>query len=141
MRTVILLTAAALALGGALGGCETAPARAPARVAEHHPTGQETAQRGTAMQVTLDKVSNPEGRLATATVQDKNGVKVGTVHKVFVDASRNPTALQVDVGGFLGVGTKVVAINAADLRYEQDRNVLTTTLRKPQIEALPEIKG
>jgi len=137
MRTVILISAAALALCA----CETAPARAPARVAEHHPTGAETAQRGTAMQVTLDKVSNPEGRLAHASVQDKNGEKVGTVRKVFVDASRNPTALQVDVGGFLGMGTKVVSIQAADLRYEQDRNVLTTTLRKPQIEALPEIKG
>jgi len=93
------------------------------------------------MQVSLDKVSNPEGRLAHASVQDKNGINVGTVRKVFVDANRNPTALQVDVGGFLGMGTKVVAIKAADLRYEQDRNVLTTTLRKPEIEALPEIKG
>ena len=72
MRTVILISAAALALCA----CETAPARAPARVAEHHPTGAETAQRGTAMQVTLDKVSNPEGRLAHASVQDKNGEKV-----------------------------------------------------------------
>jgi len=137
MRTVILISAAAIALCA----CETAPGPAPARVAEHHPTGAATAQRGTAIQVTLDKVSNPEGRLAHASVQDKNGEKVGTVRKVFVDASRNPTALQVDVGGFLGVGTKVVSIQAADLRYEQDRNVLTTTLRKPQIEALPEIKG
>ena len=137
MRTVILISAAAIALCA----CETARGPLPARVAEHHPTGAETAQRGTAMQVTLDKVSNPEGRLAHASVQDKNGEKVGTVRKVFVDASRNPTALQVDVGGFLGMGTKVVSIQAADLRYEQDRNVLTTTLRKPQIEALPEIKG
>jgi hypothetical protein len=121
----------------ALGACETAPVR----VAEHRPTGQETAQRGTAMQVTLDKVSNPEGRLANASVQDKNGAKVGTVRKVFVDANRNPTALQVDVGGFLGIGSKLVSIRAADLRYEQDRNMLTTTLRKPQIEALPEVKA
>ena len=136
MRTIILVSAAAIALCS----CETAPERAPARIAEHHPTGAETAQRGTAMQVSLDKVSNPEGRLAHASVQDKNGTKIGTVRKVFVDASRNPTALQVDVGGFLGMGTKVVAIKASDLRYEQDRNVLTTTLRKPQIEALPEIK-
>ena len=79
--------------------------------------------------------------IAHANVQDKNGVKVGTVRKVMVDGSRNPTALQVDVGAFLGMGGKVVEIKASDLRYEQDRNTLTTTLRKPQIEALPEIKG
>ena len=137
MRKVIIVTAAVIALCA----CETAPGRAPPRIAEHHPTGSETAQRGTAMQVSLDKVSNPEGRLAHSRVQDKNGTKVGTVRKVFVDASRNPTVLQVDVGGFLGLATKVVAIKASDLRYEQDRNVLTTTLRKPEIEALPEIKG
>ena len=77
MRTVILLTVAAIALCA----CETAPGRAPARVAEHHPTGAETAQRGTAMQVSLDKVSNPEGRLAHASVQDKNGTTVGTVQR------------------------------------------------------------
>jgi hypothetical protein len=55
MRTVILLTAAAIALCA----CETSPRREPpARVAEHHPTGAETALRGTAMQVSLDKVSS-----------------------------------------------------------------------------------
>jgi len=104
-------------------------------------TGAATAARGTAMQVTLDKVSNPKGRLADAKVQDKNGASVGTVRDVIVDANGAPTAVRVDVGGFLGVGTKLVEIKAADLRYEQASNMLTTTLRKPQIEALPEIKA
>jgi hypothetical protein len=137
MRPFALLTVATIALCA----CQTGPSQAPARIAEHHPTGAETAERGTAMQVTLDKVSNPEGRLAHSNVQDKNGEKVGTVRKVIVDSTRNPIALQVDVGAFLGMGGKVVEIKAADLRYEQDRNILTTTLRKPQIQALPEIKG
>jgi len=34
-----------------------------------------------------------------------------------------------------------VEIKATELKYEQNRNVLTTTLRKPQIEALPTIKS
>lgn len=104
-------------------------------------TGQATAARGTAMQVPLIDVSNPKGRLANASVQDKNGTSVGTVQKVIVDADGNTTAVQVDVGGFLGIGTKLVEIKAIDLKYEQDRNVLTTTLRKPAIEALPAIKS
>jgi hypothetical protein len=49
--------------------------------------------------------------------------------------------VRVDVGGFLGIGTKLVEINASELRYEQDRNVVTTTLRKPEIKALPTIKS
>jgi hypothetical protein len=33
-----------------------------------------------------------------------------------------------------------VEIKASQLKYEQDRNVLTITLRKPAIEALPAVK-
>jgi hypothetical protein len=104
-------------------------------------TGAATAARGTAIQVPLSKVSNPVGRLADASVQDKNGNSVGSVHKVVTDSDGRPMAVQVDVGGFLGVGTKLVEIKATKLRYEQDRNVLTTTMRKPEIEALPQIKA
>lgn len=104
-------------------------------------TGPATAARGTAMQVPIREVSNPKGRLAGASVQDKNGVSIGTVRDVIVDTEGKPTALRVDVGGFLGVGTKLVEIKATELKYEQDRNVLTTTLRKPEIEALPAIKN
>jgi hypothetical protein len=127
------LTVAAI-IASPLYAIETASAQGQA-------SGSATAARGTAMQVPLSKVSNPKGRLATASVQDKNGDSVGSVREVMVDGTGQPTALRVDVGGFLGVGTKLVEIRASDLVYEQERNVLTTSLRKPQIEALPEIKA
>jgi len=104
-------------------------------------TGPATAARGTAMQVPITEVSNPKGRLAGASVQDKNGVSIGSVRKVIVDSDGKPIAVRVDVGGFLGIGTKLVEINASELKYEQDRNVVTTTLRKPEIKALPTIKS
>lgn len=104
-------------------------------------TGPATAARGTAMQVPIQEVSNPKGRLAGASVQDKNGVSIGSVRDVIVDSRGKPAAVHVDVGGFLGVGTKLVEIKASELKYEQDRNVVTTTLRKPEIEALPTIKS
>lgn len=49
-------------------------------------------------------------------------------------------AVQVDVGGLLGIGSKLIEIKATDLKYEQDRNMLTTSLRKPAIESLPALK-
>lgn len=49
-------------------------------------------------------------------------------------------AVQVDVGGFLGIGSKLIEIKAMDLKYEQGRNKLTTSLRKPAIESLSAIK-
>ena len=103
-------------------------------------TGQATAARGTAIQVPLSDVSNPKGRLANASVQDKNGASVGTVHDVILDAAGKPAAVRVTVGGFLGMGTKLVEINASQMKYEQDRNVLTIKLRKPAIESLPAVK-
>src|SRR6185312_14048649 len=103
-------------------------------------TGHATAMRGTAMQVPISEVSNPAGRLANASIQDKNGTSIGTVKKVIVDSDGKVAAVQVDVGGFLGIGSKLVEIKATDLKYEQDRNMLTTTLRKPAIESLPAIK-
>jgi len=91
------------------------------------------------MQVPISEVSNPAGRLANASIQDKNGTSIGTVKKVIVDNGK-VVAVQVDVGGFLGIGSKLVEIKATDLKYEQDRNMLTTSLRKPAIESLPAIK-
>lgn len=133
VSSLVRVTTIALALAIPLGSGAIA--------ASSQATGQATAARGTAMQVPLKDVSNPKGRLANASVQDKNGVSVGTVQKVILDADGSPAAVQVDVGGFLGIGSKLVEIKASELKYEQDRNVLTTTLRKPAIEALPAIKS
>ena len=127
VSSLIRVTAISLALA--------IPVSSGAIAASSRATGQATAARGTAMQVPLKDVSNPKGRLAKASVQDKNGVSVGTVQKVIVDAEGNPVAVRVDVGGFLGIGSKLVEIRASDLKYEQDRNMLTTTLRKPAIES------
>lgn len=99
-------------------------------------SGEATATRGTAIQVPLSQVTNPKGRLANASVQDKNGDNIGSVRGVITDNAGKATGVTVDVGGFLGVGTRVVEIKANELRYEQERNVLTTTLHKQQIEAL-----
>lgn len=42
-------------------------------------------------------------------------------------------AVQVD-------GSQLAEIKATDLKYEQGRNMLTTSLRKPAIESLPALK-
>ena len=105
MRKLILMSAAAIALAA----CETTPAR----VAEHRPTGQETAQRGTAMQVTLDKVSNPEGRLANAqgalraagSVAGKRVLLVDDILSSGATAYESARALRAAGAAFVGVLT------------------------------------
>jgi hypothetical protein len=130
-KSLLCTTALSVAIIGL-----AAPALAASTMA---PTGEQTAARGTAFQVSLDRVTNPKGRLAKATVEDKNGNSVGAVHDVVVDRDGRPTLIRVNVGGFLGMGTKLIELKATELKYEQDRNVLITTLRKPQIEAMPAI--
>ena len=132
-KSLFCTTALSIAIVGS-----GAPVLAASRMA---PTGAETAARGTAFQVSLDRVTNPKGRLAKATVEDKNGNSVGAVHDVVVDQDGRPTAVRVDIGGFLGIGTKLIQLKATELKYEQDRNVLITTLRKPQLEAMPAINS
>jgi hypothetical protein len=38
-------------------------------------------------------------------------------------------------------GSKVVAIKANKLKFQQDKNILVTTMTKDQIKALPQAKG
>ena len=69
-------------------------------------------------------------------VEGANGEDVGEIEEVLVDASGQPVAVAVEVGGFLGIGEKTVVIRLDQLQREQD--LLRTSLTKDQIEQLPE---
>ena len=92
--------------------------------------------RSSTTEIPLSRVSNVAS-LNSASVQDASGNSVGTVQKVVTGMSGKPTAVQVDAGTFLGTTSKIVSIKAANLKYDRNRNVLTTTLTKGQIKALP----
>jgi hypothetical protein len=46
-----------------------------------------------------------------------DGKEIGRVVDVLVDAGSNPRAAVIDFGGFLGVGTRRVAVNWSDLTF------------------------
>lgn len=89
-----------------------------------------------ATQMPLSQVSDV-ATLNSAAVHDASGNSIGTVQRVVTGASGRPTAVQVDAGSFLGTTSKIVSIKASNLKYDRSRNVLTTTLTKSQIKALP----
>jgi hypothetical protein len=89
-----------------------------------------------AVQEPLSQVSDV-ATLNSASVQDRDGNSVGPVQKVVTGSSGKPTAVHVDAGTFLGTTSKIVSIKAVHLKYDRNRNVLTTTLTKSQIKALP----
>jgi sporulation protein YlmC with PRC-barrel domain len=77
-----------------------------------------------------------------AKVKNANRDTVGTVQDVYVDASGSIKSVVLSVGGFLGVGSKDVAVKWSDLKQSRDGKsvVLTTSLSKDELKALPDYK-
>ncbi len=86
--------------------------------------------------VSLSKIDNPAQALSTAQVKNPAGEAIGTVSSVDVTPDGKAKAIHADVGGFLGIGTHVVALDADKLVYLKSRNLLVTHLSKDQIQAL-----
>lgn len=87
----------------------------------------------------LRKVGKPKATLAAAKIDDKSGDSVGQVHKVALNRHGSPRVLQVDVGGFLGLGERVVAINARHFRYLPKRDLLIVDMTQNELNKLPAV--
>ncbi|MBE1707151.1 MULTISPECIES: PRC-barrel domain-containing protein [Mesorhizobium] len=124
----------------------TAPATAPtgktaeAPAATTAPDQTQTAAIDkstlTAMPVGEIKASDLKG----TTVYGANDAKVGEIGDVVLTPDKKTDAVIVNVGGFLGVGTKEVAVGLDNLKFMTDKNgkkYLYTTFTKEQLEAQP----
>jgi hypothetical protein len=87
--------------------------------------------------------SQPQGimalqknQVAGKTLYDRNNKEVGNIDSVQEGSSGNIQSVQLDVGGFLGLGAKRVAIPANQVQLEGGR--LTTSMTADQIRNLPE---
>lgn len=71
-------------------------------------------------------------------IVDGDGNSVGEVEDLMIAPDKQVTHVLVDVGGFLGIGAKTVALQADQLLLsEGDGGDLVTAMAKEQIEALP----
>jgi PRC-barrel domain protein len=86
--------------------------------------------------VPLNEVKNPKVTLDNIMIHDQTGASVGTVSDVLVDGTGTAVELQVDVGNYLGMGTKMIAIRASNFKYDQEHKRLVTGLTKNQIHAI-----
>jgi hypothetical protein len=93
--------------------------------------------QGTAVQVPLGVIADAKQTVAKASVQDKDGHAVGSVNSVVTDRSGRPDFVKVKIDGTLGVGGKVISLDARALLFEQDRDVLIAPLTRDEIKALP----
>ncbi|NRQ18447.1 PRC-barrel domain-containing protein [Ensifer sesbaniae] len=89
--------------------------------------------------VRLDPTELTPAVLEGATVYGVDDDKVGTVDHVH-GAGAASTVI-IDVGGFLGIGAKPVAVPTADLDFMRDENGevhAVTAWTKDQLKAMPE---
>ncbi|TRC76848.1 PRC-barrel domain containing protein [Mesorhizobium sp. WSM4307] len=90
----------------------------------------------TAMPVGEIKADDLKG----TTVYGANDAKVGEIGDVVLTPDRKTDAVIVNVGGFLGIGEKEVAVGLDNLKFMTDKNgkkYLYTTFTKEQLEAQP----
>jgi sporulation protein YlmC with PRC-barrel domain len=80
--------------------------------------------------------------LIGATVRNENREAVGKIEDVYVDNSGGIKTVVVSVGGFLGVGSKDVAVKWSDLKFSRDDKsiVITTSSTKDTLKAMPDYK-
>jgi gamma-glutamylcysteine synthetase len=85
--------------------------------------------------VSLSTIANPAKTLAAAKVDDKHGNIIGPV-KAVIQENNKAAAINVDVGGWLGVAERVVSIDASKFKYIASRDILVTSVTKAQVEKM-----
>ena len=71
-------------------------------------------------------------------VRNANKESIGKINDIYLDKDAKVTDVVISVGGFLGVGSKDVAVKWSDITIGQEDNsvVLTTSLTKEALMAL-----
>jgi len=75
-------------------------------------------------------------------IVDRSGKEVGEISDLLVDSQGNVNHVLVDVGGFLGIGARTVALDISQLTPEQGSgDALVTTMTEAQLKAMPEVRS
>ncbi len=88
----------------------------------------------------VDLAVLPPEALIGARVYDHNDKAVGEVSSILLDAGGNPARIVVDIGGFLGMAEKPVALDLGQLSVERGTNVeysVYLEMTEEELEALP----
>jgi sporulation protein YlmC with PRC-barrel domain len=73
------------------------------------------------------------GQMIGSTVYDVQNRNIGSVKDIVLDRDGKVSAVVVDVGAFLGVGGKYVAVSLDDIKTDNDR--LTLNRSKEQLQS------
>jgi hypothetical protein len=105
---------------------------ANAAPAQAQPTG--TVLREAGDDVLVQPFNKPAEDLEGTDIVTQGGDEIGEVKHVLMDAGGQPVAVAAEVGGFLGIGQKMVVIGLDRLQPKDDD--LATTLGKEELQGL-----
>ena len=93
-----------------------------------------TTHRTVVSETTIKPDQMRANKIIGSSVYDRNNVKIGSVSDIVLDRDGRVAAVVLDVGGFLGMGSKTVAVNLSDIKA--DNNRLTLDMTKPQLKEM-----
>ena len=75
-------------------------------------------------------------------VRNANKESIGKIDEIYLDKDAKVTDVVISVGGFLGVGSKDVAVKWSDLKFSRDDKsiVIMTNWTKDSLKAMPDYK-
>jgi hypothetical protein len=81
-------------------------------------------------------------RILGKEVLSAKGEDMGRIVDVLFDEKGEPHAAVIDFGGFLGMGTRKIAVSWSALRFDlgEKKNVIALDLGREQLKAAPEYK-
>ena len=143
MRTTLMAAASALALLTVPAMAQTTTGTTAPATTTAAPAAMTAAPAVAAGEQKLPDSHILGSDLIGASVTNANGDSIGKTSDVLVTKdSKTVDAVVIDVGGFLGIGTKSVAIPLEQLTIgaRPDEGV-KTAMTKEQLEALPAFEG
>jgi hypothetical protein len=128
----------AVMLAGVATGWGDASAQAPAGGAGDADSGSAVGNGADLEHFSPDRVF----RILGKDVMSAKGENMGRIVDVLFDRSGKACAAVIDFGGFLGVGTRKIAIDWSALRFDlgEKKNVIALDLGREQLKATPEYK-
>lgn len=134
LRSTAIAAGFAMALGaGALA--QTSPPSVPQQ--------ETSAQPGTANVLVVQHESEvTSGELIGMPVFSRDGATVGKISQLLIDKDQKVTGAVLSVGGFLGIGTKSVAVPWETLQFEEKggKQLAVVPMSNDDLAKAPEFK-
>lgn len=85
------------------------------------------------------RVDQDAAKMIGQDVVNHEGDEVGTIENLLITDTDNVEYAIISVGGFLGIGEKLVAVPKINLQLNKDKgNILLKNVTKEQLESAPE---